>query len=1156
MVYDLLDLTTLTTVRVGDAPQPQPQPRARGKRATRRKQEDAPDLVNMSAAQIAALPRAALLLRSEGGRGNEAFVEGATEVRVRGARDLVRVLVHGQLRRAVHATGLNAGSSRSHAVFQAKLVKIRRAATVDPLDGVSAGARASVRTMTVVDLAGSERAKRTHTQGERLAEAGKINVGLMTLKKCLDVKRFNAGLPDGDPGVQLVPYNESKVTRLFQPALEGGARTCMVVCVDPYEHVGAEPGAAYAEIKGVLEFARVASELVTQVRRVEDPAEVLSESPTGVRAGAAGADSDDDEEVFFDSKGLRASALPMPPPPLVLKRSNAVANARAAAEAEADPAKRQRRDMAGSWQPPPSPSPAMARAMLQATERRAPVATPQRSRPTPAVLEPGSANPMPVPTSVWESITRNSPFSFDLPPSRVHREAPLLLSQTFAMHSEQKREITYLREALARAQTQISAGQTHAEVDELVAYADALERTLGQVRLRYGALQERAVCVEEETRAEVSRFFLAKVAELKQAAGERLRDEVARCEVKAAHKIDILSRLRSARGSQSDSDSDDGQGAGVDAAQVPTVSPRSAVRRAVSRAASKKANKLASVSAGENAELHNLRSTVESLESRMSALSTELELAGQKRDAEREIRATLEVAVAEANAEVAALAAQNKAILAQPQQSGNAQMAVTLVHERERAELLAQITMLKTQLKEADTQAKYARRLWEVQEMLPMQERLRVVKETRGRGGTGADDSAGIADASSVARLQVELDQVWEWFTQEQQKNTELSARFDVLVRKTRKNLAERQILQQQQREEEGEDGEGQAGSDGQMDSDDGSFHMVSLTSAEAISAINGGNPLGVSTLPVAVPGAAGATSQASFATNSTQALSRVMSKSRVLHHRGQSKSQQQIMTRDSSDSFTHHTAAGTLSTAASAQAGGRQHAKLEGAKRVVSRVFNHFTPEAKRRGGGGDGSVLPYMAGRYAHTDTAVGSYSAEVVSFEQGGAGLGLRPRGDTMGAEARQDKVRSIVYSGPIVAHPTGGVSVTFTSEEVHDLPFVAEADDEDYEDEDEDMEIMDITSANGDEDTGSAQGTKRSRSMMRRPPALLPSVDVEYEEQPVVDHGDAAAAAAARSYNSENARQNHRSVSSSHPPFTEVPLRGYQSPTDSIVTTADV
>ncbi|KAI8318770.1 P-loop containing nucleoside triphosphate hydrolase protein, partial [Martensiomyces pterosporus] len=173
MIYDLLDLTTLTTVH--------------------------------------------------GGRGNEAFVDGVTEVRIRSARDLVRVLIHGQMRRSVHATGMNTGSSRSHALFQAKLVKIRRNTQIVPLSQVPAEAQASVRTMTIVDLAGSERAKRTHNQGDRLAEAGKINVSLMTLKKCLD----HTG------GAQLVPYNESKVTRLFQPALEGGAKTIMVVCVDP-----------------------------------------------------------------------------------------------------------------------------------------------------------------------------------------------------------------------------------------------------------------------------------------------------------------------------------------------------------------------------------------------------------------------------------------------------------------------------------------------------------------------------------------------------------------------------------------------------------------------------------------------------------------------------------------------------------------------------------------------------------------------------------------------------------------------------------------------------------------------------------------------------------------------------------------------------------
>ncbi|KAI9504905.1 kinesin motor domain-containing protein, partial [Coemansia spiralis] len=192
MIYDLLDLTTLTTVHVKPS-----------------EMEDG---------------------------GNEAFVDGVTEVRVRNIRDLVRVLIHGQMRRAVHATGLNLGSSRSHALFQAKLVKIRRSTEVVPLSAIPLDAQPSVRTMTIVDLAGSERAKRTLNQGDRLAEAGKINVSLMTLKKCLDVKRYNASLDplaNNEAGAQLVPYNESKVTRLFQPALEGGAKTIMVVCIDP-----------------------------------------------------------------------------------------------------------------------------------------------------------------------------------------------------------------------------------------------------------------------------------------------------------------------------------------------------------------------------------------------------------------------------------------------------------------------------------------------------------------------------------------------------------------------------------------------------------------------------------------------------------------------------------------------------------------------------------------------------------------------------------------------------------------------------------------------------------------------------------------------------------------------------------------------------------
>ncbi|KAJ2877735.1 hypothetical protein IWW38_006503, partial [Coemansia aciculifera] len=140
MIYDLLDLTTLTTVHVKGAKRAVKRGGKRGPGGRRGADDAGGDPLIMSAAQIAGLARTPLLLRSEGGRGNEAFVDGCVEVRVRSVRDLVRVLVHGQMRRSVHATGLNAGSSRSHAVFQAKLIKLRKSAEITPLEPVPATA--------------------------------------------------------------------------------------------------------------------------------------------------------------------------------------------------------------------------------------------------------------------------------------------------------------------------------------------------------------------------------------------------------------------------------------------------------------------------------------------------------------------------------------------------------------------------------------------------------------------------------------------------------------------------------------------------------------------------------------------------------------------------------------------------------------------------------------------------------------------------------------------------------------------------------------------------------------------------------------------------------------------------------------------------------
>ncbi|KAJ2654585.1 hypothetical protein IWW48_006012 [Coemansia sp. RSA 1200] len=1100
MVYDLLDLATLTTVHVGApavaAATAQKRRMAGGRRGRRRGNggggtaaapfnDDPSDPLLMCPPQIAALSRTALILRSSGGRRNEAFVDGVTEIRVRTARDLVRVLAHGQMRRAVHATGLNAGSSRSHALFQAKLVKIRRDARVVPLTtAIPREARASVRTMTIVDLAGSERAKRTRNHGDRLAEAGKINVGLMTLKKCLDVRRFNATAAGADTGAdapapQLVPYNESKVTRLFQPALEGGAKTVMVVCVDPYEPTDAEPAQALAETKNVLDFARVASELVTSVAKVADPEVASGSGRLSLYEDNEDDDEEDDEdEVFFDSKGRRSTAGARLP----RKRTgSAVSALDSASDAEADAddvfaaprppvpttSKRQRNGLGGAWQHPPPPAAAAA-----------PV-PPAHPRHTAAVRR----QPPPRQAAADAVAPNDAQFSFEMPADRS--APPVALSRVLPQHQYPPQ--------LAQL-----AAAKDAEIDELAAYAECLEAAVADLQTRCAAAQDQVLGIEQATRAEVAGFFVAAIGRLQNGAAARLHDELARSEAKAAHKIDILSRLRTLRAADSDSDSDgahaDGasstSASGMDTAHVPTVSPRTAQRRAVSRAASRKANKFTSISAGDHAEIANLRVLVESLEAQGSSLRTQLEMTTQAREADRASRAALEAALIEANTRVAALDAR----LARASASGAAQaeQAAALAHERERSQLLAQISMLKTQNRDAETQAMRARRRWETHELLPLQERLRVLL---------ADLQAGAAEAGSadevVERLTKQKDAALEWWMKEQARVSQVNAQNDVLMREIRH-------LRARLRDQAAGGGAEQGGlvlnasaaggggsprlsihTESTSDGEDGSFCKISLRSVDSLEALNGGNPIGVSAL--SAPGSALPTSQSSLA-SPMRALDRVVSKGRVLHRNPQPRGFAQ---ESSTDSFSPPARGG----GSSRHLQGQDPQQMQGgrAKRVVSRVFGHFANDSRRRVNAEPSSSRPYMAGRFAHTDSAVGHYSTEVLSFSAGDAnsssgGGGLRARGNTVdsidsavvGADpsllAHQPRVRSTVYSGPIVAHASGGVSVTFTSEEIHDLPIASgDYSHDPLADEAEELDAHQLA--------GSA--TKRTRSMVRKP-----------------------------------------------------------------------
>ncbi|KAJ2728073.1 hypothetical protein IW152_006073, partial [Coemansia sp. BCRC 34962] len=1045
MVYDLLDLTTLTTVQVKGAEGGR---RARGKRKGGRRlaADEGGDPLAMSVAQIAALPRTALLLRGEGG-GREAFVEGATEVRVRSVRDLVRVLLHGQMRRSVHATGLNAGSSRSHAVFQAKLVKMRRDAVVTPLAPVPAEAGASVRTMTIVDLAGSERAKRTLNSGERLAEAGKINVSLMTLKKCLDVRRFNAALAVGD-GEQLVPYNESKITRLFQPALEGGAKTIMVVCIDPYEHSEVDalsrasmagPSLSFTETKNVLDFARVASELVTRVRRAEPAAmSRLGALMRGSREGAAAGDEgegeeEDEDEIFFDTDAegdVLAGA----------KRASPGVDVGVQTDGSALDAKRQRRDLGGSWQRPPAArgSPAGGAGAGAACKGDA-------DADADADAEAGGAG-----LAALTALSRDAAFRFE-----AAAGAPLVLSPGGGGGggggAQQRREAAALRAALALAQRQQAARAL--EVDELVAYAEALEAGVAQLRGRAAAAQERVLRIEEETRAEVAGFFMAKIGALKRAAADRLGDELARCEQRAAHKIDILSRLRPA--AESSDDDGGGGGPGGGGAEVPTVSPRTAVRRAVSRAASRRANKAASVSAGENRELAHLRLGVESLEAQVMSQATQLELMATARAADRDRRETLEAALVDANERAASLEARLMRLTSA--NAAAAELAMARQHERERAELLAQIALLKGQLRDAEAHALKARRAWEARELLPVQERLRVlVAAQRAPPAASPDEEAD--------RLCRDRDSAWAWWAREQERCSLLCAQNDVLMREIRHLRAAHAAPRRPPSvlvESAGcssDDGGGGGGGD---DDDDDGFCKISLRSVSE--AANGcAEPAG----------------------SMVSDLDRVASKARVLVR------VPKPVPRESTDSASPPVPAGR-------------------AKRVVSRVFQHLSDAGKPRR---DPHGRPYLAGRFANTDTAVGCYSAEVFSYEDGSNPPAGRPRGATtesLDADARHAKVRSIVYSGPIVSHATGGVSVTFTSQAVRDLPLASSAavDHIPEEDEDEEEEEEEEDELGGSREcSASPQGTKRTRDMGILAATATMSAEPESRSEPEHDASD--------------------------------------------------
>ncbi|KAL7596206.1 hypothetical protein Lser_V15G31095 [Lactuca serriola] len=174
------------------------------------------------------------------------FVAGLREEIVNSAEQVLKLIEMGEVNRHFGETNMNVRSSRSHTIFRMVIESKGKDST-----NLDDAIRVSV--LNLVDLAGSERIAKTGAGGVRLKEGKHINKSLMILGNVINK------LSEGAKQRGHIPYRDSKLTRILQPALGGNAKTSIICTVAPEEvHV--------EETKGTLQFASRAKRITNCVQ--------------------------------------------------------------------------------------------------------------------------------------------------------------------------------------------------------------------------------------------------------------------------------------------------------------------------------------------------------------------------------------------------------------------------------------------------------------------------------------------------------------------------------------------------------------------------------------------------------------------------------------------------------------------------------------------------------------------------------------------------------------------------------------------------------------------------------------------------------------------------------------------------------------------------
>lgn len=205
-------------------------------------------------------------LRIKESRAFGIYIDGAQKRLVSSSGEITRAVDDAMMNRIVAATAMNATSSRAHTVTTIEFKQ--------SLDDAQGNESVKLSMINLVDLAGSEKVSQTSATGTRLKEGIAINKSLTALGNVIErlAERSTAKAKDflrtAVKAEVLIPYRDSKLTRLLQNALGGSSKTIMICALSP-------ASSNYDETLSTLRYADRAKKIKNQPLVNEDPQEKL-----------------------------------------------------------------------------------------------------------------------------------------------------------------------------------------------------------------------------------------------------------------------------------------------------------------------------------------------------------------------------------------------------------------------------------------------------------------------------------------------------------------------------------------------------------------------------------------------------------------------------------------------------------------------------------------------------------------------------------------------------------------------------------------------------------------------------------------------------------------------------------------------------------------